>query len=122
MENPYQSPTNPSQSSPAMVGARIVTGYRVIAIVGYVALLCVSVFLANWSPNESLVPMDKVYLFVRAELFGCLLALAAIPVFLIRAGCLLIVGRFRDAIIDALFASAAFLAFYAALNINPISG
>jgi hypothetical protein len=122
MENPYQSPASPSQCAPASAGRRIVRCYHIFAIVGYVALLCVSIFLANWSPNAPLVSLDYVYLFVRAELIGVLLALAAIPAFLIRAGYLLVVGRFRDAIIDALFAGAAFIAMYAALNINPISG
>jgi hypothetical protein len=88
----------------------------------YSGLIGVSLFLRYWQTDNSLFLVGQIHLFVWAELLGVLLALASVVAFMIRAGYLLVVNRFRDAALDALFAGAAFGVFIAALKINPISG
>src|SRR5262245_21659296 len=119
MENPYESPKRPNNGAQAPKLNCIVTWYRVLSVIGFVALIGVSVFLSYWRSDTSPIRLDQIYLIVGAELFGVLLALAAVLAFLVRAGFLLTVGRFQDAAIDALFAGAAFVVSFTALVINP---
>jgi len=119
MENPYESPSVGEPPDFANRPRFPVRVYHAIAVAWFVTLLSSSLYLSR---VEQLPPAFHAYWPVAIEFYGAVCTLFLImPAFAIRAAYLLLRRRFRDAGIDAAFAIGAFLSFYSALMIHPMT-